>query len=262
MFSLCRNTALAITILTPWLPGQTRILRVCADPANLPFSNQQEQGIENKLAGILASSIGARLEYTWWSQRRFFLRNSLNAGECDAVMGVPAALETVAVTRPYYQSHYMLVTRPGVKLRSLDDPALAKMRIGLHIAGEDYTPPAHLLAMRGLAGNLVGYPLYGQPGHILDAVRSGEIGAAIVWGPVAGYFGRGLEISDVEPAGPLTTFDIAVAVRKQDIALRDELNAALERECAAVEALLARFSVPREGGLCGVRSQPQSASSR
>src|SRR3954464_1121936 len=91
---------------TPLL-AQQRTLRVCADPNNLPFSNEQRQGLENGLAEIMARSLDAKLEYTWWSERRFFLRNSLNSGECDGVMGVPATLETVAVTRPYYRSTYV-----------------------------------------------------------------------------------------------------------------------------------------------------------
>src|SRR4051812_31872304 len=104
-----------------------RVLRVCADPNNLPFSNERAEGFENRLAELVARELGARLEYTWYAERRGFLRNSLNAGLCDVVMGVPSALGMVAVSRPYYRSTYVFVSRkPGI--RSLDDPVLKQLR--------------------------------------------------------------------------------------------------------------------------------------
>jgi len=179
---------------------------------------------------------------------------------------VPEASGTVAVTRPYYRSYYVFVSRPGVKIASLDDPRLRNMRIGLNIAGEDFTPPGHALASRGLAGNLVGYRLYGGPGRIVDAVRRGDIGTAIVWGPLAGYFAQDLEIAPVEPAsfqGVPFDFGISIAFRKSDTALRDELDRALVRECAAVRELLGRFHVPgKETGGCAGAPLPLSGSSR
>jgi mxaJ protein len=260
------KTGLLACFLALALTAQARTLRVCADPDNLPFSNRSGQGIENGLAEILARALHADLQYTWFSERRFFLRNSLNAGECDAVLGVPTSLDAVAVTKPYYRAAYAFVARPGTKIQSLDDPRLTSMRIGLNMAGEDFTPPAHALAARGLASHLVGYRIYGQPGRIVEAVQNGEIDTAIVWEPVARYFGRGLEIAPVQPAafrGVPFTFEIGIAVRKADTALREELDQALQHECAAVHALLARFDIAgKEPASCHDASPSHSASSR
>src|SRR3954454_12905878 len=139
------------------LCAEERTLRVCADPDNPPFSNERREGFDNEIAALLAKALDAKLEFTWYSQRRFSLRNSVNAGLCDAVLGVPTSLDNVAVTRPYYRSSYVFVEQPGVDISSMDDSRLEKLRIGLNIAGEDYTPPGHLLARRGLAANLKGF---------------------------------------------------------------------------------------------------------
>src|SRR3954453_11196814 len=117
-----------------------RVLRICADPNNMPFSNERAEGFENRLAELVARELGARVEYTWYAPGRGYLRNSLNADLCDVVMGVPSALDTVAVTRPYYRSTYVFVSRHS-GIRSLDDPRLKKMRIGVQMIAEDYVPP-------------------------------------------------------------------------------------------------------------------------
>jgi len=142
------------------LAAQERKLRVCADPNNLPFSNEAGEGIENRLAELLAHDMHAQVEYTWWAERKSFLKNSLGAGLCDVVMGVPPELDTVSATRPYYTSTYVFVERQdrGLKIASLNDPRLQQLRIGIHLVGENYAPPAHLLATRGIARQLVGYP--------------------------------------------------------------------------------------------------------
>ena len=174
-----------------------RVLRVCADPNNLPFSNEREEGFENRLAELLARELGAeRVEYTWWAQRRGFFRNTLNAGLCDVVMGVPSSVELAATTRPYYRSTYVFVTRAdrGLDIRSLDDEALRRVRVGVSIIGDDYAnaPPAHALAQRGIVGNVVGFSVYGDyaqpnpPARIVEAVAAGDVDVAVVWGPLAG----------------------------------------------------------------------------
>ena len=144
-----------------------RVLRVCADPNNLPFSNQAGEGLENRLAELVAAHLEAELQYVWWAERKSFLRNSLQAGLCDVVMGVPSTLDSVSVTRPYYQSTYVFVERTDrhLKIASLNDPRLEQLKIGIHIVGDDYAPPAHLLARRGLASQLAGYSLYGPLGE-------------------------------------------------------------------------------------------------
>ena len=233
--------------------------RVCADPNNLPFSNERGEGFENRLAELMARGLNAKLEYTWWSQRRSFIRNSLGAGLCDAVMGIPAALDAVAATHPYYRSTYVFVFRRDrmPRLASLNDPRLAHWRIGMHMVGNDYAPPARALAHRGLAANIKGYSLFGPyaeenpPAHLVHAVASGEVDVAIVWGPFAGYFAQRestpLQIVPVSPSMFMEipfTYDVSIGVRKGDEALRTDLDRVLERNCAAVQAILREYGVP------------------
>ncbi len=172
--ALVGSTAWAVTHAHP-----PRKLRVCADPNNLPFSNEQGEGLENKLAELVARELDADVEYTWFAQRRGFVRNTLRAGDCDVIMGVPTSFELAAVTRPYYRSTYVFVTRAedSIPLKSFDDEILRNLKIGVHLIGDDYanTPPAHALSNRGIIENVVGYTLYGDyrepnpPARILDA---------------------------------------------------------------------------------------------
>jgi mxaJ protein len=139
---------------------------VCADPNNLPFSNDNGEGFENKIAALIAHDLAVKVEYTWFAQRRGFVRNTLNARACDVVMGIPAASEMMLTTRPYYRSTYVFLTRAdcGLNIESLDDPRLAKLRLGVHLIGDDYAnaPPMHALARRGIVKNVAGYSIYGD----------------------------------------------------------------------------------------------------
>jgi len=239
-----------------------RTLRVCADPNNLPFSSERLDGLENALAALVARELGAEVRYAWLPQRRGFVRHTLGAGICDVMMEAPAGYERVLTTRPYYRSTYVFVTRAdrGLDLRSLDDPRLAKLRIGVQVVGDDYanTPPAHALGRRGLAANVVGFPVYGdyrapaplEP--VMKAVSDGTVDVAIVWGPLAGYYlrreGVPLAIAPLPPERDpalRSSFDIAMAVRKGNEKLRDELDAVLVRRRAEIDAILGRFGVPR-----------------
>jgi mxaJ protein len=237
-------------------------VRVCADPNNLPFSNDRGEGFENKIAELLAADRHARVEYTWWAQRRGFVRNTLSAGACDIVMGIPTGTDVVLTTRPYYRSTYVFVWRAdrGLGLKSLDDPRLRQLRIGVQMIGDDFnnTPPAHALASRGLRQNVVGYPVYGdysQPhplSPIVDAVAHGSIDAAVVWGPEAGYFaGHAAVAMAMAPVTPQVdrtlpfAFDISMGVRKHETRSRDELNGFLVRRRAEIDRILSAFGVPR-----------------
>jgi mxaJ protein len=222
-------------------------LRVCADPNNLPYSNARGEGFENEIAKVLARELGRPVEYTWWAQRRGFFRNTLNAGLCDIVIGVPTSIEMVRRTKPYYRSSYVFVTRRdrGLDLRSLDDSVLRALRIGVPMVGDDYTatPPAAAMIKRGLAANLVSFSVYGDysqpnpPARLVDAVRSGQVDVAIAWGPLAGYFGRAddpaLVITPVTPQIDLPflpmTFDIAMGVRREDSTFAVQLDSILDR---------------------------------
>src|SRR5689334_9035234 len=167
MSSLCRSLIATLSLYGAFAAESPRVLRVCADPNNLPFSNERGEGIENRLAELVARDLNAKLEYSWWPERQSFIRNTLQKGECDVLLGVPSDLDSVAVTRPYYRSTYVFVSRTERRLNmtSLEDPRLKQFRIGMHMVGETYTPPAHALAARGLAANLVGYRVFGAPGE-------------------------------------------------------------------------------------------------
>jgi mxaJ protein len=237
-----------------------RTLRVCADPNNLPFSNQQLEGFENKLASLVANRIGARLEYVWWAQRRGFLRNTLRAGVCDAVMGLPSHIELAATTEPYYRSSYVFVTRRGThQPQSFDDPFLKQATVGVQIIGDDFSnsPPAHALTKRGLIDNVRGYSVYGDyqlpnpPASVIDAVSKGDVDVAIAWGPLAGYFaGRSrvpLQLTrvhpDAEPPFPFV-FDMSMGVARANAALRDELNRVIAQNKSEIDRLLRDYGVP------------------
>ncbi len=240
-----------------------RVLRVCADPNNLPFSNERREGFENRLAELLARELRAEVRYTWWAQHRGFFRSTLNAGLCDLVPGMPSSLDRAWATRPYYRSSYVFVTRRDrhLRLRSFDDPALRSLRIGVQLVGDDYanTPPAHALARRGLAGQVVGYRVLDDyrrpnpPAHIMDAVVDGSVDVAVVWGPLAGWFaGRSSVPLDLVPVRPQVdlpfmpfVFDIAMGVRRADTALHAEIDAVLLRRRAEIGRLLAEYGVPR-----------------
>lgn len=242
-----------------------RELRVCADPNNLPFSNQRLQGFENKLAALIAREMEATVRYTWWAQRRGFIRNTLNAGECDVVLGVPSSFELALVTRPYYRSTYVFLSRRdrNLNVRSFDDPILRDLKIGVQIIGDDYAnaPPAHAFARRGIVGNLIGYTVYGDyredspPARIVRGVAQGEVDLAVVWGPLAGYFAPRqpvpLDMAPVVPQIDLPflpfVYDISMGVRRSDPALKDELDGILERRRPEIDALLDGYGVPRVG---------------
>jgi len=260
----------AVLALLALAPAHARELRVCADPNNLPFSNDRGEGFENKIADLLARDLDAIVTYTWWAQRRGFMRNTLKAGLCDLVPGVPSGLEMLRTTAPYYRSTYVFVTRAdGPAAASFNDPVLRDVTIGVQLVGDDgwNTPPAHALSRRGIVGNVRGYSLFGDygapnpPAHIVEAVADGEIAVAVAWGPMAGFFAARqqtpLRVTPVSPQidGPRLpmAFDISMGVRKEDEALREEIDAALQRLKPEVDAILAAYHVPRadatEGGL-------------
>lgn len=239
-----------------------RVLRVCADPNNLPYSNQAGEGFENRIAALLASDSGATLQYTWWAQRRGFVRHTLKAHACDVLIGVPSGFDLALTTIPYYRSTYVFVTRRDRRLRlaSFDDPRLAHLRIGVQMIGDDgtNTPPAHELSRRGLIANVVGYEVYGDyarpnpTANIMYAVEQQTIDAAVVWGPQAGFFARSsptpLVLTPVDSPGrgslPLA-FDMSMGVRHGDATRRDALNDFLRRRRGDIQAILAGYGIPR-----------------
>jgi mxaJ protein len=234
---------------------------VCADPNNLPFSNADQEGFENRIAEIVAADLGKTLRYFWQPQRRGFVRTTLGTGACDLIVGVPAAYDPVATTAPYYRSTYVFVTRPGQpRLRSFDDRRLRNLQIGIQLTGEDYEnpPPALALARRHLGGQVHGFTVYGDYSSaspqraVIDAVAERAIDTAVVWGPLAGYFAarapQALVVSPVTP-GALDVrlpfaFDIAMAVRRGDRERLAAVNGTLVRHRDDIKRILRGFHVP------------------
>jgi mxaJ protein len=244
-------------------PAQ-RQLRLDADANNLPFTNDKLAGFENRIAAIIGSHLHASPTYIWRAQRRGFFKHALKEGECDVVLAVPAGFDMGLTTKPYYRSSYAFVYRKSAALeglRSLDDPRLRTLRIGIQLVGDDGAnpPPAHALGARGLGNNLVGYNILGDyreenpPARVMRALASGEVDVAVAWGPVAGYFAGKLDgefvvapiAEEVDPKTKLPmTFDICMAVRRGDTKLRDELNAAIDVHREEIGKVLREFGIP------------------
>jgi mxaJ protein len=261
--------AIAIALIVVAAIGQATAralpapLRVCADPNNLPFSNTALEGFENELASLIAHDFGTRVEYVWWAQRRGFIRSTLAAGVCDVALGVPAAFDLAWTTRPYYRSSYVFVSRRdrGLGPLSLDDPRLGQLSVGVQMIGDDFSnsPPAHALSARGVISNVVGFSVlgdYGQPNppaRIVEAVSSGKVDVAIVWGPLAGFFAAlspvPLDVTRVSPAmdPPYLpfVFDVSMAVRRGDAQLHDRLDRFIAAHQRDIAAVLDRFHIPR-----------------
>lgn len=269
MFSRSRKTSaltiaalLSLTILATAYADESRVLRVAADPNNVPFSNKQGEGFENKIAELIARDLHARIEYVWHAQRRGFFRQTLKEGNADVVMGVPAHFDLALTTSPYYRSTYVFVSRKDrhLSIHSFDDPALRKLKVGVLLIGNDgvNTPPAHALAARGMVNNVIGYTLYGDyakpnpPARIIDAVVKGDIDLAVVWGPLAGFFARQSSVPlevvpvtpQVDPPALRYAFDISIGVRKSNPKLRAEIDQILTRDHGEIEQILNEYGVP------------------
>jgi mxaJ protein len=240
-----------------------RELRVCSDPNNLPFSNQRGEGFENRLAELIAGELNATVRYTWWAERRGFIRSTLNAGRCDLVMGMPPGTGGVLTTHSYYRSTYVFVSRRDrhLTVKSLDDPLLRQLKIGVQLVGDDYanTPPVHALSRRGIVDNIVGFRVVGDyseanpPARIIDAVAAGDIDIAVAWGPLAGYFAKRspvpLALTPVlppfDPPGLRFVFDISLAVRRDEPALQRQLDQILEKRKPGIDSILTEYGIPR-----------------
>jgi quinoprotein dehydrogenase-associated probable ABC transporter substrate-binding protein len=239
-----------------------RELRVCADPDNLPYSNEKREGFENKLVDLVAKDLHAKVKYTWVRQRRGLIRRTLKANACDVLPGLPTGLDDVLMTKPYYRSSYVFVYRKSddLQLRSFDDAVLGKLKIGLHAIGQDGAnpPPAYALTHRGLARNVVGFSMFGvegvpnPQGKIIEAVANGDIDVAIVWGPFGGYFAKRQQKElnvvpvspSVEPPGIPFTYEMSMGVRPGNTALKAELERVLERRRKEIRKILDDYGIP------------------
>jgi len=232
-----------------------KVLRVCADPNNLPFSDEKGEGFENRIAELLAAKLDKRLAYVWYPQATGFVRNTLGAHRCDVIPGFPQGDELVQSTNPYYRTAYALVVRPGAGLDDIDtltDPRLRDRRIGI-VAG---TPPATYLAINGLLPNVKSYPLVvdtrvdSSARAMMQDLASGEIDVGILWGPMAGYHASQanpplrVKLLLKETGGPPLAFRIAMGVRATDQNWKRQLNRLIAENRADINRLLLGFGVP------------------
>ena len=260
MSSPCLERAIALlSLATASAFAAPPPLRVCSDPDNLPYSHADGSGFENRIARVVADELQRPLVTHWTPLRRGFVRKTIGADECDVLIGVPAGFDRVLTTRPYYRSSYVFVTRAAdaAPLRSFDDTRLPRLRVGVQLVGNDMaaTPPGHALAARGATERFVGFTVFGDgpaAQRMVAALARGEIDAALVWGPQAGWFARrspvplALAQADAPPDVPMPfRFSIAMGVRRGDTALRDALNDAIDRRRPDIDAILAEYAVPR-----------------
>jgi mxaJ protein len=256
MCSPCLKFVLLLSslIIAVGLNAQSRELRVCADPNNMPFSSRDQTGFENRIAALVARDLSARLTFVWQRMGRGFVREYLDKARCDLLIGVPTNFRPVLTTSPYYRSTYVFVSRQNEPELSLDSPELHGRKIGVQVLEEEYTPPGEALARRGLQSAIVGFDTIGDGADsIVRAVADQKVDIAIVWGPAAGYFakefGHNLRVTPVEPEvdppGLPFTFAISMGVRKGDVALRDQVEKILQNRRADIRAILDDFGVPQ-----------------
>jgi len=232
-----------------------KVLRVCADPHNMPFSNEGGEGFENKIAELVAKKLDKSIAYTWYPQSVGFFRNTLNAHRCDLVMGFPQGGDLAQATNPYYRTTYALVSRPGSGLGGVDtlsDPRLKDKRIGV-VAG---TPPATYFAKYGLLAKTKGYPLVvdtrvdSSGEAMIKDLAAGEIDAGVLWGPMAGYQTRRLAGDATlvpllkETGGPRLDYRIGMGVRAADQEWKRQLNRLIQENQGEINGVLMSYGVP------------------
>jgi len=241
--------------------GSKNVLRVCGDPNNMPFSNEKLEGIENKIAAVVAKDLGWEVEYVWWAHQRGLVKRVLNTERCDVLVGIPKGYDLVGWTKPYYRTGYVIAYRKdriaGGDISSLDDPRLKTLRVGVQVN----TPPHVALGERGIVGdNVTAYQLMfdpgahpeDYPGKEIEDLMAGRIDVALVWGPIAGYFQKkkaaeSLAVVPIEgPSGGTMpfTFEMSMGIRKADAELKKRLDQALVRRRDDIRAILEDFGVP------------------
>jgi quinoprotein dehydrogenase-associated probable ABC transporter substrate-binding protein len=231
------------------------VFRACADPRDLPFSNEAGEGFENKIAELFARKLGKSVAYTFYPDATGFIRNTLNAHRCDIVLGIAQGDDLVQPTNPYYRTSYVAAYHqdgPLKGLESLSDPRLKTARIGI-VAG---TPPVTLLAENGLLGQIKSYALvvdtrFDSPTHeMMDDLDRGEIDVALLWGPIAGYYARTAKTPTAvvpllkEQGGPRMVYRIVMGVRHSDQNWKRSLNKLISESQGEVQTILRSYGVP------------------
>ncbi|MBT2971782.1 MAG: hypothetical protein B6D72_10570 [gamma proteobacterium symbiont of Ctena orbiculata] len=253
-FLILSLAPLTISAITTNEARNKDYLTVCGDPNHLPFSNKEMEGFENKIAQLIADDLNRTLRYHWWPQTVGFVRNTLRVRLCDLVMGVTSVNELLQNTNPYYRSVYTLVYRKdaGFDIRSLDNPALKELKLGV-VAG---TPPATLLTKYGLMGQVRPYQrtvdtrLFSPATKAVEDVANGSIDIAVIWGPIAGY-------AATRQKTPLTViplpakvdsvplaFNVSMGIRRRETNWKHQLNLELEKLAPRIEQILLEYNIP------------------
>jgi quinoprotein dehydrogenase-associated probable ABC transporter substrate-binding protein len=229
-------------------------LRVCAEPNNLPFSDEKQQGFENKIADVMASALGLKVDYTWFPQVIGFVRNTLQAHRCDLVMGTVTGDDIMQTTNPYYFTTYVMAYRSdkGLALESLQDPQLSRLSLGVVGA----TPPSDLLVRYDLMSHTKPYQLTidtraEAPAHqMIQDVLDGTIDVGFLWGPIAGYYHKHDQLPlnlvpiTEEPDAPRMKYHIAMGVRGNEPEWRRRINAVILQQQPEITAILRDYGVP------------------
>lgn len=269
LFAIAPHAAFAATGQPQMNPGPSQassqgtgeaVLRVCADPDYLPFSNRAGQGFENKVAEIVAKAMGRKLDYVWASTRgqggySNFLAENLDAAKCDVVMDLPTGDVIEQSTKPYYKSAYVFISRKDktYNISSMGSPALRQVKIGF----ESDTTPETAIKLLGLLNNAVPFNIasdpHASPKSLLTAVQDGKVGVMITWEPAIGMFMKdypGLIMTRVpaEEYGPGLpqvhySYDMSMGVRKGDTALKDALDKVIASHQGEITATLAKYNV-------------------
>ena len=249
---------LAIALSLPGSDGARAegVLRVCADPDNMPFSNEKGEGFENKLATLIADELGDRLAYSWFSESTGYVPNTMGSDACDLVMGYAQGTGLIDDTNPYYYTSYVLIYRQGDQslagVERLSDPRLKGKKIGLFAR----TPPASLIAMYGLAGNAKPSEINADESlskaaqKMLAEIGSGKLDVGILWGPVGGYYAEQSPVPlklvplAKESVGPSTVYPITMGVRPNEPQWKHTINKVLAENQAGIYAILEGYNVP------------------
>jgi quinoprotein dehydrogenase-associated probable ABC transporter substrate-binding protein len=243
------NADLSIELIDP------KVLRVCADPRNLPFSNEKGEGFENKLAELFAAKLEKKLSYAFLPQATGFVRMTLGSHRCDVIMGFPQGDDLAQGTNPYYRTAYALVTKRDSSLS--DVATLADERLkGKHIGIVAGTPPATNMAANGLMANAKPYPLVidtridSSAQAMIKDLMSGQIDAGILWGPMAGYYAKQanppLTVTPLikETTGPRLVYRIGMGVRIADQNWKRQLNRLIQENQPEINKILLSYAVP------------------
>lgn len=262
MYSVSKATLLIVVLSAAVsFAAEPQDLWVCADRNNLPYSNDREQGFENKLAEMVAHDLGRTLHYVWWPASPTFAHKVFRKGACDLIMGVPSkGYDLAEPTEPYYRSSYVFVSRSDrhLAIQSFNDPSLKTVKIGVHVIDDGFTPAAQELASRGIIRNVVGYNIFGNlskenpSADLIRAVAQGDVDVAIAWGPMAGYFAQHstvpLRLTPICAASVKTSlpvsFSISIGVRRDEESLREQLNQEIAHRRDDIHALLLSYGIP------------------